>query len=115
MKITKKAITASKVVSTDEMLAAFEAKLDEMKVNSSKKVTCSDDTSFREVSIDADDYDECYIDEASAFGPEIGAIYSLGEIKEYLNENSEDEPILDEYASFDDWFEDTYKNYLSRC
>ncbi len=93
---------------TASMLEAFEAKLDELSFNSSTDIEAASDP--RRVIIDDDDYDTYYSDPQGEFGVTDGAggeEYSFAEIKDYWNRHKDDDPVLEEYDSFDSWWNDT--------
>lgn len=58
------------------------------------------------VKINADDYNTLYTDIEGVFG-EPGVTVSLGEMKEYWNDANDSDPVLSDYDSYDEWFEDT--------
>ena len=62
----------------------------------------------KDVKIYASDYDTHFEDFGGVFG-ESGAILSLGEIKEYWNENKDSDPSFSYFNSFDEWWADTRK------
>jgi len=107
MKITKQ----PKATTTSDMLNAFEDKLAELEVTSSTKVQCSDEACDVCVEIFPEDYEEEYTDVGGGFG-EVGEIITLGEAKEYWNNNHDGDPCLEYYSSFEDWWNDTVTNYL---
>lgn len=78
-----------------EMLNAFEDKLEE--VGGSTQVQAA--------------YDPEYKDVGGGFG-EPGAVYKYSEIKQYWDEDHDSDPVLQEYDSFEDWWNDTRENYL---
>lgn len=104
-------------VSGQEMLDAFEAKLAELGIDSCTKVEASTGDpemdrimeQERAVEIYGEDWHEKYEDVGSGFYD----IVSLGELKQYWNENNIGDPVLAEYRSFDDWWRDTRSNYLA--
>ena len=113
---TKRSITASK--STDEMLQAFEAKLDEFGiqsktcVNSDTDLDDPDSPDDRLVEIyEKDAFDE-YRDDGGGFG-EPGQVYTMKDIKEIWNSENMNDPSLRCYDYFEDWWYDTRSNYLS--
>ena len=103
----KTKIVASK--STDEMLQAFEDKLEEFGiqsktcVNSETDIAASDNKS---VEIYEGDVWAEYVDDNGEFG-EPGATYNMRDIKEYWNNENMSDPVLEGYASFDEWWADT--------
>lgn len=106
-------------VSTQEMLSAFEEKLAEAGIESSTEVECTtgdpemDDimTKERQVKIYDRDWSVKYEDVGGGFDSDQ-SIMSLGEIKEYWNENNMGDPVLEEYPDFESWFKDTRSNFL---
>ena len=111
MKITKKTITAStKSVNSatiDDMIDAFETRLDELIVDSKTDVACAKDvTCDRNVEIYEEDYHDWYEDVEGKFGPR-GRKYNLGKIKEMWNSNDSCE-----FDSFDDYWSNTKDNFL---
>lgn len=50
--------------------------------------------------------DELYIDDSGMLG-EPGARYSYHELKQIYDEGKEYDPVIREYSTFDDWFNDT--------
>lgn len=58
------------------------------------------------VKINDNDYNTLYTDIEGVFG-EPGVTVSLGEMKEYWNEEKDNDPVLSDYSSYDEWFEDT--------
>lgn len=56
--------------------------------------------------------DKTYIDAHGGFG-EPGAKITFTEIKKYWDDNSDTDPILQDYDSFEDWFKETKQNYLT--
>jgi len=75
-------------------------------------MSASDSLSDRKVEITEDDKDVVYQDEGGGFGGTGNEILTLAEIKTYWNENNEDDPVLAEYDSFNEWFGDTVSNFL---
>lgn len=61
------------------------------------------------VKISANDYDTLYTDISGVFG-EPGVTISLGEMKEYWNEEKDNDPVLSDYDSYDEWWADTEQN-----
>lgn len=61
------------------------------------------------VKINASDYDTLYTDIEGVFG-ERGVTISLGEMKEYWNEERDNDQVLSEYDSYDEWWADTEPN-----
>lgn len=119
MKITRRKITAATNTSklaSDKMLEAFETRLEELKVDSSTKVTASYSTDEegqdnKSVEVFDTDADYIYKDVEGGFG-EKDAEYTLAEIKQYWNNNYDSDPILEEYDDFNTWWEDTCNNFL---
>jgi len=70
----------------------------------------------RAVEIDDYDYDLDYEDVGGGGFEEVSKdgspILSLGEIKEYWNKNNINDPVLENYDTFEDWWSDTSSNYL---
>lgn len=91
--------------SADEMLQAFEGKLNELDISSGCHVEGAIN-SEREVYIDDLDYNEYYTDTHGEFG-EPGGVVSCGELKNYWNQNNEVDPLLASYLDFEDWWADT--------
>ena len=56
--------------------------------------------------------DKTYIDAHGGFG-EPGEKITFTEIKKYWDDNSDTDPILQDYDSFEDWFKETEQNYLT--
>ena len=56
--------------------------------------------------------DKTYIDAHGGFG-EPGEKITFTEIKKYWDDNSDTDPILQDYDSFEDWFKETKQNYLT--
>ena len=114
MKISRTVKASSQIkasyTSIEEMLAAFEDRIDELDANSSEKVMCGskfDYTSaLKNVPIGSSDYHRFYKDVDGGFG-EAGATYSLEEIKKYWNQEHDNDYSLAEYDSFEDWWNDT--------
>lgn len=79
------------------------------KVNSATKVECTDALLD---DVEVFDYDDeiFYLDADGAFG-EPDEYITLGDIKRYWNDESENDPVLLEFESFDDWWTDTQQNY----
>lgn len=123
--------------STAEMLDAFEDKLAEFGIESSTKVCSDEETEYdiescdaimsstgdpemdkimskeREVEIYDEDYRDFYTDSAGGFGVD-GVNYSLADMKNYWNQNSLGDPSLAYYNSFEDWWNDTRSNFLTK-
>lgn len=108
----RKVIKASK--STADMLDAFQDKLEEFGIESSTDVRASEEDD-RKVEIYDSDYEEKYIDVGQGFGGEQTDVYSVGEMKEYWNENNIGDPVLAEYPDFDAWFKETRANSLQEA
>lgn len=108
--------------STEDMLNAFEAKLAEFGIESSTEVeacgdypvAASEDLDGRSVEIYEEDWDEKFKDVGGGFDAD-GEILTLGEIKEYWNDNNLGDPVLAEYDDFESWFRDTRDNFLEEC
>lgn len=108
MKITRSNTVTDK--STDDMLAAFENKLAEMQVSSSKKVECATDSNSLSVAINDGDDSIFYKDVDGAFGDE-GEFYALADIKKYWNDECYNDESLEEFGSFDAWWAATCEDY----
>lgn len=67
-----------------------------------------------QVDVYGEDYNEKYEDVEGVFG-EPGDIYSLADIKAYWNEEREDDPVLQDFRTFDDWFRNTKDNFLTEA
>lgn len=107
---------AVKAATAADMIDAFEDKLSEMKVETKTQVESSEDIlarslAERSVEIFEDDYDEEYKDVGGGFG-DPDNVYSLAEIKDYWNRENVYDPILEEYKSYDEWWNDTRNNFL---
>lgn len=100
--------------STGDMLNAFEAKLAEFGIESSTQIEATEYPAFLDGQVDVygEDYHEKYEDVGGGFG-EPGEIYSLADIKAYWNTEKDNDPVLEEYSSFDAWFRDTRANFLA--
>ena len=109
MKISVKRKSITAATSTEDMLDAFQERLAELSVGGSTEVTAATDE--KAVEIKDSDYDNRYEDVEGGFG-EAGAVYSLGEIKEYWNKSHDGDPVLAEYDSYEDWWKDTRDNFL---
>lgn len=97
-----------------QMLSAFERKLAEFQdsdVYSSTEVEAS--TKYVDIPYYAKD--TFYKDVGGGFGGDNGEVYSLEEIMEMWNSEHDNDPCMQEYGSFDDWFYDTETNYLQEC
>ena len=94
-----------KAATSAEMLSAFQDRLADFGVESKTDIECR--TVTRDVIINDSDYDEYFTDENGGFG-DPGEVYSLGEIKQYWNSNSNDDPILADYPDFESWWAETY-------
>ena len=95
----------------EQMLAAFESKLDELQysdIHSNTEVEASTKT----VAIPDYAKDTFYKDVGGGFGGENGEVYSLEEIMQMWNSEHDNDPCMMEYDSFDDWFADTETNCL---
>ena len=95
----------------EQMLAAFESKLDELQysdIHSSTEV----EESTKSVVIPDYAKDTFYKDVGGGFGGENGEVYSLEEIMQMWNSEHDNDPCMMEYDSFDDWFADTETNCL---
>ena len=124
-KITAASSYQGEPKSLGDMIEAFQDKLAEFEVESTtdlackSNVQCEEDISCKQeyikgdksVEIRPEDNDLFFKDEGGGFG-ETNAVYSLAEIKEMWNNDYEDDPVVGAYASFDDWWKDTYNNYL---
>lgn len=114
MKISKTVKASSQIKASDtsieEMLNAFEDRINEIDANSSEKVMCGSDLDYtsalKNVPIRSNDYHIFYKDVDGGFG-EAGAVYSLEEIKKYWNQEHDNDQSLAEYGSFEDWWNDT--------
>ena len=108
----RKVIKPSKDLSG--MINDFEMRLDELNVTTSTNVQATDypDWLGKEVDVKEEDYWEDYKDVGGGFG-EVGEIWRLADIKSYWNEEHDNDPELQQYNSFDDWWKDT-RMYLER-
>lgn len=117
----RKLIKASK--STADLLEAFEDRLADFGVEACDNVEAStNDEDWRArqeeraVEIDDYDYELDYEDVGGGGFEEVSKdgspILSLGEIKEYWNKNNINDPVLENYDTFEDWWSDTRSNYL---
>lgn len=75
-----------KCASLMDMIDAFEDRIEELSLNSVNTAT--------------------YIDVDGGFG-EPGAKYTDAEIRDYWDKEHDSDPVLMEYASFEDWWEDS--------
>lgn len=90
----------SKSSSIENMLNVFRNRLDELEVSSSTK-TLSELNDVHEITA------HTYVDEhGGAFG-EPGLAYSEEELRSYYEQNEDSDPVLQGYASFEDWLTDT--------
>lgn len=113
MKISKTVKASSQIKASDtsieEMIDAFEDRINELDANSSEKVMCGSDVDYtsdlKNVPIGSIDYHRFYKDVDGGFG-EAGAVYSLEEIKEYWNKEHHNDYSLAAYDSFEDWWND---------
>ena len=105
--------------SVDDMLDAFEDRIAELSVQSSTDIEagCHADEDIEaaceekleaseEVSISATDSEELYKDVSGALG-DNDAVYSLADLKQLWNEGKDGDPVIAEYKSFQEWFNDT--------
>ena len=75
------------------------------------KVTGASEYHSGEVEIFGEDYNDRYEDVGGGFG-EPGKVISVADMKQYWNENRDDDPVLSEFRSFEEWFENTRDNFL---
>lgn len=78
-----------KAATLEDMIDAFENRIDQLDASACDKITST-----------------TWIDVDGAFG-EKGAKYTDQEIREYWDEDHDDDPTMMEYSSFEDWWEDT--------
>lgn len=107
---------AIKAATATDMINVFEDKLNEFGVESKTSVCSSDEVlarslAERAVQIFDEDYDEEFKDVGGGFG-DPDNIYTLAEIKDYWNRENVYDPILEEYSSYNDWWNDTRSNFL---
>lgn len=100
-----------RATTTDDMLDAFEGKLQEL--TGCDNIEGGTDVTDKTVAINDNDYHVMYKDEGGGFGLP-GAIYSFGEFKEMWNAGYDDDYVMQEYDSFDDWWKVTLSDFLVR-
>jgi len=79
-----------KAATLEDMIDAFENKIDDLSATASTDIKST-----------------TWIDVDGNFGGERGAKYTDQEIRDYWDQEHDSDPVLQEYSSFEEWWEDT--------
>ena len=97
----------NRVDTIDEMIEAFEDRIDELEVDSCTDINSADQIdSMRYNTADLLPYSE-FVDTDGIFTGERGAVVTTQELEDYFY-NNPDDPVIESYeGDFDSWFRDT--------